>query len=94
MAEEIREQPARPWWVRLCIPIASAKRRDVRRNTVVMSVLTAMCGAPAIALAFIEGSSLFPYRVWVVVFFVLATVGLILEFRAIRWTDRAGGWQR
>jgi hypothetical protein len=87
--------PHRPRWVRLAIPVATAKRRDVLRNAVTMTVLTVLWAAPTIALAFVdEGSRLHSLRWWVLAFFALAGVGLGAEFRAIRWTDRAGLWQR
>jgi hypothetical protein len=74
--------------------VASAKRRDVLRNTVVMSVLAGLWGAAMIGLAFMKGSSLYPYRWLVLGFFVVVGVAMVAERRAIRWTDCAGLWQR
>jgi hypothetical protein len=94
MGEKTSDQATRPWWVRMAIPVASANRRVVVRNTIVMSVLFGISGATMIARAFIEGGDLHPYRWWVLAFFALVAVGMSSEFKAIRWTDRAGLWQR
>ena len=94
MADDTGRQPTRPWWVRLAIPAASAKRRDVLRNTIVMCVLGGLWGAAMIGGAFMEASSLYPYRWWVLGFFVVVGVAMLAEIQAIRWTDRAGIWQR
>lgn len=94
MSENSSGPTARPWWVRLAIPAAEAKRRHVLRNAIVLTVLTAIWGAVMIALAFMDGSNLHPYRWWVVGFFTTAAVAFVAEFLAIRWTDQAGLWQR
>ena len=83
----------RPWWVELMIPVASAKRGDVLRNACVLSVLTGVWCISMMISAFMKGSELFPYRWWVVTFFAAAAAGFVVEFRAIRWMDRAGTWQ-
>lgn len=92
--EKKTDSPVRPWWVRLAIPATSAERRHVMRNVIVMSVLGSLWGASMIALAFMEGSNLYPYRFWILAFFVVAAIGSTIEFMAIRWTDRAGLWPK
>ena len=94
MPDHLGNSPTRPWWVRLAIPAASARRRDVLRNTIIMSALGGLWGAVMIVLAFMDVSGLYAYRWFILAFFATAWISLLAEFLAIRWTDRAGLWQQ
>ena len=94
MGEDTVEPPVRPWWVRLAIPVPTAKRRDVLRNVVVMGLLAVFLGGLTIARAFLGDATLYPYRWIILAGAVVISIGVFSEVLAIRWTDRAGLWTR
>jgi hypothetical protein len=94
MSTQAANKPRRPWWVRLAIPLASAKRRDAWLKLFLVTVPFAVLFGFLATVSFILGASSYPYRWGVVALFVLAVVEIGIEVAAIRWTNQARAWQR